>query len=37
MQQTSTLSLCYTHGLDLGEVTLRLAAQAASWQPSQPR
>ena len=36
VQATSTVSLCYTHGLDLGEVTLPLAAQAASWQPSQP-
>ena len=36
MQATRAVSLCYTHVLDLGEVTLPLAAQAASWQPSQP-
>ena len=35
MQATSTVSLCYIHGLGLGEVKISLAAQAASWQPSQ--
>ena len=35
MQATSTVSLCYTHGVDVWEVKIPLAAQAASWQPSQ--